>query len=182
MKSLRIEEEPELEPDREEENNKTGKGFLILYRILVAVILLMILVIITGSVYYAVTSGFGTKNKSSQQINSVFNQTEPPRNIFNNIGQLRMTTEDSITVILNVSFPYPPEDRAFLEELNLRTGDFRSATINYLSALKARKLMDMDENEIKNSLLKLFNSFLRLGRIETLHFNEFFIFPGEFTD
>jgi len=103
-----------------------------------------------------------------------------PDRIFTGIGRQRLLTaggnsagsRESV-VILSITFPYAPEDRAFTEELAARVGEFRSVTEKYFRALNAADLEKKGEEKIKTELLDQFNGILRLGKIETLYFNDF---------
>jgi flagellar basal body-associated protein FliL len=101
--------------------------------------------------------------------------------IFTGLGRLRCPTADSKAganpgmVILQAVFPYYPGDRAFSEELVSRIRDFRETSAAYFAALTPEELGNKSDGEIKTELLARYNALLRLGRIETLYFNEYMI-------
>ncbi|MDR2864596.1 MAG: hypothetical protein LBV68_03180 [Spirochaetaceae bacterium] len=84
----------------------------------------------------------------------------------------RITPE---TVVIEPYFPYDSADRAFSEELASHIHDFRSVTGDFFSALPSSSFLLKDEESLKNELLKRYNSFLHLGKIETLYFTDFMI-------
>ncbi|MDR1898547.1 MAG: flagellar basal body protein FliL [Treponema sp.] len=90
--------------------------------------------------------------------------------VFTGIGRLRIPVAGPATVILSIAFPYPPEDRAFTEELASRVADFRRAAFDYFGSLDGRELERIDEEAAKAAILRDCNAMLRLGKIETLYF------------
>ena len=100
---------------------------------------------------------------------------------FTGIGLLRLTAADSSgsgpgpVVILSVTFPYDPNDRPFSEELAARVRDFRTIAADYFITISSEDLKKMNEDQIKGALLERFNRILRLGKIETLYFNDYII-------
>jgi hypothetical protein len=79
-------------------------------------------------------------------------------------------------LIISIAFPYPPQDRAFTEELASKAGDLRRIAVDYFSARSVEELRAMDEEEMKAGLLGAYNSALRLGKIRTLYFNDLLLF------
>jgi flagellar basal body-associated protein FliL len=101
----------------------------------------------------------------------------PDAAIFTGLGRLRCPTAGPgpVLVILQASFPYFPGDRPFSEELVFRLRDFRSLTAAYFAALSPEELRSKGEDQVKAELLEKYNALLRLGRIETLYFNEYMV-------
>jgi hypothetical protein len=99
--------------------------------------------------------------------------------IFTGIGRLRIPLTrgagGSATLILSIAFPYPPHDQPFTEELAAKIGDFRVMAADYFSSLSPEKLVNLDEDGAKTDILRLYNTSLRLGKIETLYFSELMI-------
>jgi hypothetical protein len=95
--------------------------------------------------------------------------------IYSGLGRLRIPLASSSTLILSISFPYLANDIAFTEELAARIGDFRIIASDYFSSLSAEKTIQIDEETAKTELLSLYNASLRLGRIETLYFNDMMV-------
>jgi flagellar basal body-associated protein FliL len=97
--------------------------------------------------------------------------------IFTGIGRIRSVTAGSqpATVILSPVFPYTPGDRPFSEELAARLGEFRRITVDYFTPYTAGELRDKDEETLKEELRSRYNAVLRLGRIESLYFDDYLI-------
>jgi flagellar basal body-associated protein FliL len=163
------------------ELNPASRWPLNLYRIVVALVLTLIILLIAGTIYGLVRSrdaapliriggSIATGEASSPAASA---------NIFTGIGRLRIPLRPSAagsggTLILSIAFPYP-DDQPFIEELAAKIGDFRSIAAAYFSALPAEKLVNLDEAAAKIELLKRYNANLRLGKIETLYFNDLMI-------
>jgi len=154
-----------------------------MYRVVVAVILVLAVVLITGSLYAALRSPDsgplfrigGGGNGSGEQ-----GRGEAPAreiNVFSGIGRLRipLAGEPSATLIIAISFPYPADDRAFTEELASRIGDFRSIATEYFAALSPEKATVLNEEAAKAEILKRYNALLRLGKIENLYFGDLMV-------
>ncbi|MDR2185520.1 MAG: flagellar basal body-associated FliL family protein [Treponema sp.] len=97
--------------------------------------------------------------------------------IFTGIGRVRSVTAGSqpATVILSPVFPYSPGDRPFSEELAAKLGELRRITVDYFTPYTAEELRDRDEEILKEELRSRYNAILRLGRIESLYFNDYMI-------
>jgi flagellar basal body-associated protein FliL len=97
--------------------------------------------------------------------------------MFTGLGRLRCPTAGPKpgTVILQAAFPYDPDDRPFSEELAARVRNFRSLSTEYFAALSPEEIRRKGEEDVKAELLALYNALLRLGRIETLYFNEYML-------
>jgi len=151
-----------------------------MYRVVVAVILLLAVVLITGSLYGAF------KPKDSPPLFRIGGDGEKGRgeavpagdiHVFSGIGRLRipLAGEPSATIIIAISFPYPADDRAFAEELASRIGDFRSIATEYFAALSPEKAAALNEETAKAEILGRYNALLRLGKIETLYFGDLMV-------
>jgi flagellar basal body-associated protein FliL len=97
--------------------------------------------------------------------------------IFTRIGRLRLSLAppSSAMIIVSITFPYDPGDRAFSEELALRAPDLRDTAAEYFKSFSPGVLQKKDEAEIKAELLSRFNVVLRLGKIGVLYFDDFMI-------
>jgi len=152
-----------------------------LYRVVVALILLLAVTLITGSLYAAFRSpdsgplfrigGSGGREQGRGEAVA----REP--NVFSGIGRLRipLAGEPSATVIIAISFPYPADDRAFAEELASRIGDFRSIATEYFAVLSPENAALLNEETAKAEILGRYNALLRLGKIQTLYFGDFMV-------
>jgi len=142
-----------------------------LYRSLLICLLLLGLIIIGGTIYWAF---FYEKPPVDEQINVL---PEIGGQTFTGIGRIRIPTADPQPgmVILFVSFIYNPEDKMFSEELVLKIKDFRETIVDYIGTFTVEDLQRQEEEDIKLELLRRFNALLRLGQIETLYFSDFMI-------
>ena len=159
------------------------KPFL-LYRLLFLIILFMVGILALGTIYaftrppnsaplFRIGSAYNPDTVSVQQRSNF--QGNESIGIFSGIGRLRIPLADSSTLILSIAFPYPLNDRAFAEELAARTGYFRTIATNYFASLPAESLATLNEDIARTELLRQYNTSLRLGRIETLHFHDLII-------
>ena len=150
---------------------------LTIYRILLGLIVILSLVFLGGTAFWFFN------HRGNEAIVILGTQRVPETNgipeehIFTGIGRLRLSTAEpqSAMVILTINFPYSSGDRAFAEELATRIRDFRTITRDYFQSISGQELMNKSEEQIKTELLQAFNSILRLGRIQSLFFNDFLI-------
>jgi flagellar basal body-associated protein FliL len=185
-----------LEMKMKREITPPSKRLLIFYRVVVAVILALVLVLVMGSLYAILRppdsgplfSIGGKGGGGAAPRNGRASNPGQETAVFADIGRLRIPVTSgarteaagteapaSATLILSVSFPYPANDRSFAEELGSRTDEFRSLAIDYFSGQPAENIARMDEETAKAEILQRFNSLLRLGKIETLYFSDFML-------
>jgi flagellar basal body-associated protein FliL len=141
----------------------------------------MVLVILGGTVYALAIRPKAAPLLSSPPSSAVPDAGISEANIFTGLGRLRCPTAGDMAgadpgmVILQAAFPYYPGDRAFSEELVSRIRELRNISAAYFAALTVEELGCKGEAEIKAELLAKYNGILRLGRIETLYFNEYMV-------
>ena len=147
-----------------------------MHRSLIVCLITLGVIILGGTVYgvfFRTDTGIGRDNPSGQAqvLRPGQGQT------FTGLGRMRIPTADPQPgiVILFVTFPYYPDDRAFSEELALRVRDLRDIIREYVGSLSAAELRGLNEDLMRAELLRRFNAILRLGRIETLFFSDFMI-------
>jgi flagellar basal body-associated protein FliL len=154
-------------------------GVLVLYRVLVAVVFLLVFILLVGTVYALVIRGPAAVNREADNGASQKpgGAGDAAGEIFTGIGRIRALTAgpQAAAVILSVAFPYAPEDRAFSEELAAKIGQFRGITAEYFAALSADDLRQKGEGVIKEELRQQYNAILRLGSIDQLYFNDYMI-------
>jgi flagellar basal body-associated protein FliL len=152
----------------------TFRGWTAVYRVLSGTAAALALILLAGTLY-ALLFRPGRTEPQKQQSGLV--QPSPDRGVFTGIGRLRAATAGPhpATIILSVTFPYPPNDKPFMEELASQTVNFRNAAHEYFASLSTEELRNKDEASIKAEILRRYNSLLRLGRIETLYFNEYLV-------
>jgi flagellar basal body-associated protein FliL len=150
------------------QKRKPSQILLIIYRSLI-VLALIILLVIAGGVVWALLRPEQTASQSAAQTER--------SNIFTGIGRLRLPLggNQPATVIVSITFPYDPPDKAFSEELASRVGEFRALTGAYFKSQTASRLETIDEEDIKKALLDQYNEVLRLGKIEILYFSDYMI-------
>jgi flagellar basal body-associated protein FliL len=162
-----------------------GKGLLIFYRVVMAVVVVLVLVLAAGSLYALVRPaaseplfriGDGAAGRGSAR-RAAPGTADGETAVFSGIRGFRIPVsgQPPSTLILSVSFPYPVNDRAFTEELASRISDFRTIVTDYFSVLSAEAIGRMDEEAAKADILRKFNALLRLGKIETLYFSDLMI-------
>jgi flagellar basal body-associated protein FliL len=155
----------------------------IIYRSLFVLLLFLVIFFLGGTVY----AFFFRNADRAIAVNAApaISAVQGEQSIFTGIGRFRLSTADiseanltdaqPVTVVISVTFPYTPEDRAFSEELAARVRDFRTLTESYFLLIKSEDLKDMSEEQIKADLLERYNSVLRLGKIDTLYFGDFML-------
>ena len=152
------------------EKKTQSKKLVYANRAAFSVILLLVAVIVIGSLLKMLAG-----QEQSSAIESEGIQYGGTTEIFTGIGRLRipLNGEPPATLALTVSFPYPKDDIAFVEELASRLVDFRSIIRGYFSVLTLEGLRRLDENEAKAEILDRYNKLLRLGKIDALFFTDF---------
>jgi flagellar basal body-associated protein FliL len=159
---------------------RSPNGLLIAYRVGVALIIALVLVLVTGSLYALLRPpesgplfrmGGGAYSAASE------NGSYGAVNIFSGVGRFRVPLPGDVaaTVVISISFPYPADDRAFAEELAAHTGDFRAIAARYFGSLPAEKMINLNETAAKTAILEQDNALLYLGKIETLYFGDFMV-------
>ena len=155
------------------------KGTLITFRVLALIIIALVIVLIAGTIYsFARPSESGPLfriGKNTAPAKTPQNAAETNANIFTGIGRLRIPLSGSSTLILSIAFPYPADDRAFTEELAAKIGDLRSMAIGYFSSLPQERIINLNEEEAKTEILRQYNTILRLGKIQTLYFDDLMV-------
>jgi flagellar basal body-associated protein FliL len=173
----------ELSPDPENAACRPRR-LLAFYRVLLAAAFLLLALILGGTLYALVFRGDGqgaapagqrTSPAASETAAGTEAAISPQAAVFTGLGRLRIPAAGGGIVVLSVAFPYYPADRPFSEELASRVRELREITLSYLGSLSAGELTNTGETLIKNELLSRYNAALRLGRIDTLYFNDFMI-------
>jgi flagellar basal body-associated protein FliL len=155
-----------------------SRGTLIMYRVVVALILVLAVVLITGSLYAVFRSpDSGPLFRIGGDGEQGGGEAAPARDVhvFSGIGRLRIPLDGDATIIIAISFPYPADDRAFAEELASRIGDFRSIATEYFAALRPANAAALNADVAKAEILGRYTALLRLGKIETLYFGDLMV-------
>jgi flagellar basal body-associated protein FliL len=156
-------------------NHGASRGGALAFRVLLGIAAALALVLIAGTLYALAVRPGGAA--PSAQTGQASGGRFSDNGVFTGIGRLRASTAgpDPATVILSVTFPYRPEDKPFAEELASHIADFRNAARGYFSSLSIAELREKDESAVKADILHRYNLLLRLGRIETVYFNEYLV-------
>ena len=176
-------------PAKPKTSEPQSTGLKAVYRAVVALVFALVVALVVGSLYAVVRpadSGplfrIGGQGASSGIGDDGIHGDEQGGwsdflNVFTGIGRLRipLSGQPPTTVILSLSFPYPPGDVSFAEELATRVGEFRSIATDYFAAFSGTDIAGLDETTAKNEILSRYNAILRLGRIEELYFTDLII-------
>ncbi|MDR3139955.1 MAG: flagellar basal body-associated FliL family protein [Treponema sp.] len=161
--------------DRE---NRPGRFLWNLYSALLTLAALLVLIFLGGTLYALVFRPAAPPAPPPARTSPArMPPAAQPGNTFTGIGRIRTNTADNApgTVILSITFPYNPQDRAFSEELAAKVGNFRDSAREYFGSFTGEELLARGEAALKQELLQRYNALLRLGRIETLYFNDFIV-------
>jgi flagellar basal body-associated protein FliL len=154
---------------------RTSPSLLILYRVLMAILLALILVLAGGTVYGLIFRG-PSETSGDRSFSSAQGETAAGgEKVFTGMGRLRVPLGglEPGTVILSIAFPYMEGDRPFSEELASKIKDLKEISTDYFSSLTMEELRETDESILKEELLARYNAVLRLGQIGILYFNDF---------
>ena len=149
----------------------------ILYTVLLSLVLALLGLLITGTVYGLIRSKNApvvTLGKSDGAETTAYTPSDDIR-VFSGLRRLRIPLSNSSILILSIAFPYQAGDIAFTEELAAKTGEFIETAAEYFSSLPAAELTFIDEDAAKTEILRRFNANLRLGKIEALYFSDMMV-------
>ena len=160
-----------------------SKNERILYLALLSLAGVLILLLITGTIFALVrpknSNALIKLGKTNTEQSATAQTPQGDTRIFSGLGRLRIPLSNSSILILSIAFPYQADDTAFTEELAVKIGEFRKLASDYFSSLDDNKIIYMNEEEAKAEILKLFNASLRLGRIEALYFSDMMIIDAD---
>jgi flagellar basal body-associated protein FliL len=149
------------------------------YRVLRGIAAALALVLLAGTLYALVFRPGGTVPPPRTGETGAASPGGPlsENGVFTGIGRIRASTAgpEPATVILSVTFPFRPDDKPFAEELASQISNFRNTAHEYFLSFSAEELREKDEDAIKAEILHRYNLLLRLGRIETIYFNEYLV-------
>ncbi|MDR2434167.1 MAG: flagellar basal body protein FliL [Treponema sp.] len=160
-----------------------NRGKLIVYRVMFLLVLVLAGLLAAGTLYAFLRPAGSVplfRIGGGESANTGIGDTGGGvAGVFTGIGRLRIPLAGGspvpATMVLSIAFPYPPEDRAFTEELASKVGDFRTIAIEYFSSLPAEQAINPDENAAKSEILRRYNASLRLGKIEALYFSDLMV-------
>ena len=134
-------------------------------------VFLIIIILIIGTIYAFSRSSTGSQQETAASGTAYNDDIR----IYSGIGRLRIPLSNSSTMIISIAFPYSASDIAFSEELAVKIGEFRFMAIEYFTSLSPDEIVNFNEDAAKQEILKLYNSNLRLGRIQAVYFGELII-------
>jgi len=147
-----------------------------LYRILKAIIVLLILTIAggTGIAYFQKSFEHTEASVQHTTLNTVLLKEHA---LFGDIGQLRVATVDTppITIVLSPFLEYKADDTAFQEELVQKKEILKHTILEYFAIQSAYRISSEPSHSIKEALLPLINAQLVLGKIKNIYFEDFVI-------
>ncbi len=157
---------------------KHPSALIIIQKILAGILVLIILVILTGTVRAFISQPTAApleENPRRQQTSETSMQSG--ERIFTGIGRIRAKSAgpQNAAVMISIAFPYNPNDTDFSEELASKVAQFRSETAQYFQIHTIDELRLKTEEELKRELLARYNALLRLDFIETLYITDYMI-------
>jgi len=143
----------------------------ILYIVLLSIAGTLIVLILIGTIIGLIRPPNASPIFAFKKISKEQTKPEDIR-VYSGLERLRIPLSNSSILILSVSFPYSAKDIDFTEELAAKIGNFKTVITEYFTSLPEEGVNQIDEELAKQEILKHFNSNLRLGRIDTLYFND----------
>ncbi|MCL2277644.1 MAG: hypothetical protein FWC21_07070 [Treponema sp.] len=168
-----------------------SKASRVVYIALLSITCLLIFLLLIGTIIGLIRQGnepliiLGNTNPTeqtgglNQRVSGGSSLSDDIR-IYTEIGRLRVPLANSSILILSIVFPYSASDIAFTEELAARVIDFRILATDYFQSLPPQALIQIDEDTAKKELLRMFNSALRLGSVETIYFEDLLMIDSSF--
>lgn len=152
---------------------KDKNSFFLLLFLLIFCFLLFVL--ISGTVFAFRGGSPAYFLKQTEQIDSF---THSEETIFNEIGILRVFTSDTppVLIILEPKFLYKNNDTPLQEELMKKKENIKNTFITWFSSKTVEEIKNTREDQIKKEILFQLNSFLVLGKLKQLYFEEYQIF------
>lgn len=149
-----------------------------LFKLLRAIIVLLVAVIIIGTV-----AAFVKKVRRTELEGLGGSETpafySPPKEyaLYGDLGQLRAVTADNppVTVIVKPFLEYKSSDTAFQEELVAKKDSLKKTVLDWFSIESAYRLSSELPQNIKQALIDQINRNLVLGKIHNIYFEEFII-------
>ncbi|MFA6504738.1 MAG: hypothetical protein WCT14_01500 [Treponemataceae bacterium] len=163
-----------------------------IYRVLLGFAVALVCVIIAGTAFALTGKKIAPKNVIGTPTETTTNTlSKPPasngsvspadgtegRAFFTGIGKIRAPSAGTkpATVIVSIAFPYDRGDIAFAEELASRTKEFREIAKKLFASRTAADLKKSPESDLKDELIKRYNSVLLLGKITSIYFNDYLL-------
>lgn len=137
--------------------------------VLTAVVALLVLALIGGSIY-----GLATGSRAKMLARGGASLPSGTK-VFSGLGTIRASSRDKVAAVIlaTPSFPYPAGDRAFADELDSKKDALREAVRKYLASRTAEELSPAFEAATKAGIREAINGVLDLGEADTIWLSDF---------
>lgn len=150
-------------------------------KVLTIIIALLVILIITGTI-------FGLSNKKKQTPEVLLSQgkavslmapSDSDEVAYYELGTIRVSTagedsdENGTVMILSPWLAYPAGDTVLYEELSRKSGAFRGIFQAYFSSRTKNQLLSETEEKIEAVLREEINADLALGKISDIYFTDY---------
>lgn len=155
----------------------------ILNKFLVAIIILLVIVIVTGTLITKLTPKKDASPKALIAQGKAVNLAQPADTsdiAYFELGTLRISTVNKdeenmlgIGMVLSPWLAYPAQDSVFYEELMRKKGLVKSVFQQYFSERTKEEILSQSEESIISILLTEVNKKLSLGRVSDIYFTDY---------
>lgn len=155
----------------------------ILNKFLVAIIILLVIVIVTGTLITKLTPKKDASPKALIAKGKAVNLAQPADTsdiAYFELGTLRISTVNKdeenmlgIGMVLSPWLAYPAQDSVFYEELMRKKGLVKSVFQQYFSERTKEEILSQSEESIISILLTEVNKKLSLGRVSDIYFTDY---------
>ena len=161
-------------------DNKTTNRNL-LNKILIAIIIFLVLVIVTGTIFGLLNRKNHTPEIliSQGKAESLMAPADTTEVAYYELGTLRISTagekseESGCLMILSPWLAYPAGDTVLYEELSRKSGSIRGTFQAYFSARTKNQLLTETEEHIETVIKDEINAELALGKISDIYFTDY---------
>ena len=150
-------------------------------KVLTIIIALLVILIITGTIY-----GLSNKKKQTPEVLlsqgkavSLMAPSDSDEVAYYELGTIRVSTagedsdENGTVMILSPWLAYPAGDTVLYEELSRKSGAFRGIFQAYFSSRTKNQLLSETEEKIEAVLREEINADLALGKISDIYFTDY---------
>ena len=150
-------------------------------KVLTIIIALLVILIITGTIY-----GLSNKKKQTPEVLlsqgkavSLMAPSDSDEVAYYELGTIRVSTagedsdENGTVMILSPWLAYPAGDTVLYEELSRKSGAFRGIFQAYFSSRTKNQLLSETEEKISQVILDEINADLALGAISDIYFTDY---------
>ena len=150
-------------------------------KVLTIIIALLVILIITGTIF-----GLSNKKKQTPEVLlsqgkavSLMSPSDSDEVAYYELGTIRVSTagedsdENGTVMILSPWLAYPAGDTVLYEELSRKSGAFRGIFQAYFSSRTKNQLLSETEEKISQIILDEINADLALGAISDIYFTDY---------